>query len=87
MVVADLPPSARPVDGEYMTLEQAAKLAGYNSSSTLRLAAREGRLRTIRISPRVRLTTREWLEEYLAGVRAGKYGRGQPRSGDAPGEG
>ena len=36
-------------------------MAGYNSSGTLRLAAREGRLRTIRSSARVRLTTRHRL--------------------------
>ena len=53
------------VESEYLTLEEAARLAGHASASTLRAAARSGRLKTVKFSPRVQLTTREWLNDYL----------------------
>ena len=72
------------VESDYITLAQAVEIAGYSSKSTLHKAAREGRLKTIRIGPHTYLTTRRWLEEYLAGIRASKSHRGRPRSGDGP---
>ncbi len=50
-------------------------------NTTLRKAAREGRLQVIQPSPRVILTTYAWLEEYDSSV-AEKGGRphGKPRS-------
>jgi hypothetical protein len=53
------------VEDEYLTLEEAARLAGHASASTLRGAARSGRLKTVKFSPRVQLTTREWLNDYI----------------------
>ena len=58
-----MPPPA--VDSEYITLAEAARIAGHSSTSTLRTAARTGRLRTIRLSAHVQFTTRAWLDEYL----------------------
>jgi hypothetical protein len=75
------------VDEEYITLTQAAALAGYNSTSTLQKAAREGRLKTVRVGPRVQVTTRAWLDEYLASLGAGKSRRGRPRGDHAPRDG
>jgi hypothetical protein len=72
------------VEIEYITLAQAAAIAGYKSTSTLHKAAREGRLKTVLIGPYLHFTTREWLDEYLAGIRASKSRRGQPRSGGTP---
>lgn len=71
-------------DDEYITLVQAAKIAGYKSPSTLQKAAREGRLRTIRAGPRVQVTTRAWLDAYLASIHEGMSHRGRPRSGQTP---
>jgi hypothetical protein len=39
------------VESEYLTLEEAARLAGHASASTLRAAARSGRLKTVKFSP------------------------------------
>src|SRR5919199_947037 len=36
------------VESEYLTLEEAARLAGHASASTLRAAARSGRLKTVK---------------------------------------
>lgn len=71
--LADLP------DGEQLTLEQAARLAGYASSSTLRLAMRAGRLEVTKLSPRVIYTTAGALRAYLAAQRTWGYKRGVPR--------
>lgn len=72
-----------------MTLAEAARRAGYRSTSTLRSAAIAGTLRTRRVSERVRLTTQEWLDAYLATLRPGRpgkgYHRGQQRTGQEPG--
>jgi hypothetical protein len=67
--------------GEYITLEQAATLAGYSSGGNLRTAAVQGRLRTIVVTNRLRLTTREWLDAYLATVQEERRGweRGKKR--------
>jgi hypothetical protein len=47
--------------------------------------ATEGRLRTTTLPPfTTRVTTRAWLEEYLASIQQSKSHRGRPRSGDAP---
>jgi len=51
-----------------LTMAQAAALAGYTSPTFLHHAARVGRLRTPRQERSgVRLTTRVWLQEFLAG--------------------
>jgi len=75
---------------EYITIQEAARTAGYASATNLHAAARLGRLRTIKPGPRARLTTRPWLDEYLQALRNGAYDRGQrrgPRKGeDAGGE-
>jgi hypothetical protein len=69
------------VDAEYLTIAQAARIAGYRNPRTLQKAASEGRLRTTTIGPfSPRLTTRAWLEEYLAGVQQSKSRRGRPRA-------
>jgi len=62
--------------GEYITLEQAARLAGYNSAGNLRTAATAGKLKSIRINDHARITTEEWLHEYLGGLDTK---RGRPR--------
>jgi hypothetical protein len=60
---------------------EAARLAGYRSPRTLHKAAREGRLKTMTTGPLgTRVTTRAWLEEYLARIQASKGHRGQPRA-------
>jgi hypothetical protein len=47
--------------------------------------ATEGRLRTTTLPPfTTRVTTRAWLDDYLAGIQQGKSRRGRPRSGDGP---
>ncbi len=60
------------VDGDYITLVEASKLAGLQSSDSLHAAARTGRLKTVTMAagPRtVRRTTRPWLQEYQDGQR------------------
>jgi hypothetical protein len=69
------------VDAEYITLAQAARIAGYRSTTTLHKAVRENRLRTITTGPlNTRVTTREWLNEYLASIRESKSRRGRRRA-------
>lgn len=69
------------VDEEYITVAQAARLAGYRDPRTLQRAASAGRLRTTTLPPfPTRVTTRAWLEDYLAGIRQSKSHRGRPRS-------
>ncbi|HKO24048.1 MAG TPA: hypothetical protein VJY65_04830 [Chloroflexota bacterium] len=69
------------VDTEYITLAQAARIAGYRSTTTLHKAVRENRLRTITTGPlNTRVTTREWLNEYLASIRQNKSRRGRPHA-------
>lgn len=60
---------------EYLTLPAAADLYGYRSDSTLRAAAREGKLRTKRLGPRAIVTTEAWVDEY----HFAQDGRGRPR--------
>jgi hypothetical protein len=50
-----------PNAADLLTLEEAAEEAGYSSPSTLRKAAREGRLKVIRQGARTILTTAEWV--------------------------
>ena len=70
------------MDEEYITIAQAARLAGYRTPRTLQIAAAAGRLKTTTVGPySPRLTTRAWLAEYLAGVQQSKSRRGRPRSG------
>ncbi len=60
------------VDGDYITLAEASKLAGLKRPNPLYTAAQTGRLKTVTtaVGPRpVRLTTRAWLHEYLDGQR------------------
>lgn len=64
-----------------LTMAQAAAIAGYTSPTYLHRAARSGRLRTTRQGRfGVRLTTRAWLEAFLAGrdLRAAAGRRGLP---------
>jgi hypothetical protein len=69
------------VEGEYMTIAQAARTAGYRNPRTLQKAAAEGRLKTTRVGPFSPLvTTRAWLDEYLAGIQQSKSQRGRPRA-------
>lgn len=46
---------------EYLTLPEAAARYGYRSDSTLRTAARTGKLRTKRLGPRAIVTTEAWV--------------------------
>lgn len=58
------------VDGDDLTLAQASRLAGLQTSGALYWAAQTGRLKTVTtmVGPRaVRLTTRVWLHAYLDG--------------------
>ncbi len=72
-LLEQLPPSTP------LTLERAAYLASYRSSSTLRRAAREGRLRVDRHGPRTVLTTAGALLSYLATLHPKGAERGLPR--------
>jgi len=73
-------------DGDYITLIQAAQLAGYSvpkgGSGNLRKAAQDGRLQTIRITSRLRLTTRAWMAAYLASLEHSKGGRPRKKPED-----
>ena len=86
MVVAELAPLDVMEESEFLTLAEAAQEAGYSSTSSLQRAARLGRLKTVRGEPPY-LTTRAWLQEYLASVQAEKGRRGRPRSGGHEGQG
>jgi len=71
----------------FITLAEAAALAGYASAGGLRLAVASGKLRAVKAGKRVNLTRREWLDAYLATLHPGNYRRGQQRKGqDAGGE-
>jgi len=70
---------------EYITLQQAAEIAGYKTTSGLRNAALQGRLQTVKPGPRLHMTTRAWLDAYLATLRPGNYKRGLPKGQDAGG--
>src|SRR5437773_12177770 len=61
--VLEMPVRDPTSDDEYMTLGQAAKIAGYKSQSTLQIAAREGRLRSILLCLPVQLIILVLLEE------------------------
>ena len=63
-----------PNAADLLTLEEAAEDAGYSSPSTLRKAAREGRLKVIRHGVRTILTTAEWVSAY-EDTAYGKGGR------------
>lgn len=86
MVVADCPLRISvDNDQDYITLQEAAKIAGYSSFSTLYAAARNGRLKVRRFGVRTVMTTRPWLAEYQAALKASMaHRRGQPRDGDTP---
>jgi hypothetical protein len=73
---------ARPPNAaDLMTLEEAAEDAGYSSPSTLRKAAREGRLKVIRHGQRTILTTADWVAAYEDAA----YGKGgRPRGYTVP---
>jgi hypothetical protein len=67
---------------EYLTIRQAAERAGYLSTTNLHAAARAGRLKTTVCGPvNTRVTTVEWLEEYLASLRMNTQFRGKPKRG------
>jgi hypothetical protein len=63
-----------PNAADLLTLEEAAEDAGYSSPSTLRKAAREGRLQVIQHGPRTILTTAAWVSAY-EDLTYGKGGR------------
>ncbi len=64
---------------EYITLSEAAHRAGYLSTSALRMAAADKRLKTVRFGPRAIVTTPSWLDEYLANLRFNTQFRGRPK--------
>ncbi len=64
------------MDEEYISTQIAAELAG-TSASALHAAARKGKLTTRQFGALARLTTRAWLDAYLASVKP----RGRPRGG------
>jgi hypothetical protein len=65
-----------PNAGDLISLQEAAAYAGYRSPSTLRKAAREGTLRTVRLGPRAIMTTYDWVSDYEMAI----YGKGgRPR--------
>jgi hypothetical protein len=69
------------VEEEHITIAQAASLAGYRSPRTLHQAAKQGRLKTTTVPPfNIRVTTRTWLDEYLAGIKQSMSHRGRPRA-------
>ncbi len=70
-----------PNSSDLISLQEAAHYGGYRSVSTLRKAARDGRLQVIQPSPRIILTTYAWVEEYDSSVaEKGGRPRGKPRS-------
>jgi len=71
---------------EYITLQQAAERAGYRDAAALRIAARKGKLRTVKPSRTLHMTTQVWLDDYLAHVRPGNYKRGLPKGLAAGGD-
>jgi hypothetical protein len=66
---------------EYITLTEAARRAGYRSKSTLKAAAVQGRLQTVRLGLQL-FTTQAWLDAYLGHRRQGAYRRGEPKISD-----
>jgi hypothetical protein len=71
---ADMP--RLPNASDLISLQEAASYAGYRSVSTLRKAAREGTLRTVKLGPRAIMTTYDWVTDYEMAV----YGKGgRPR--------
>ncbi len=69
-----------PNSSDLISLHEAAQYGGYRSVSTLRKAAREGRLQVIQPSPRVILTTHAWLNAYdMSVAEKGGRPRGHPR--------
>lgn len=69
-----------------MTLREASEKLGYRNHSTLRNAARLGRLHTVRVGMQL-FTTQEWLDAWYGQVRPGNYKRGQPKEQDVGGAG
>jgi len=65
------------MEKEFLSIKEAAALYGFRSTSTLNTAARRGKLRTRDFGPKLRLTTRAWVEEYMAGVKPRAHPRGQ----------
>jgi hypothetical protein len=70
-----------PNAADLLTLDEAAEEAGYSSPSTLRKAARDGRLKVIRRGVRTILTTTAWVLAY-EDTAYGKGGR--PRGYTVP---
>ena len=68
-----------------MTLREASEKLGYRNHSTLRNAARLGRLHTVRVGVQL-FTTQEWLDAWYGQVHPGNYKRGLPKGQDAGGE-
>ncbi len=63
-----------------LTLERAAQLGGFRSTSGLRMAVRRGSLHATKHSERVMLTTAGDLLNYLRSTQVRGTRRGQPRS-------
>lgn len=77
------PPTTSPTDppplpgpDELITIARAARLCGL-APDTLRRAAATGRLTVQQVTPRLNLTTRRWLHDYLQ-ARGGTDGMGRP---------
>jgi len=79
------PTDAAPLPGphELITIADAARLSGL-APATLREAAMSGRLRVQIMTPRMNLTTRRWLHDYLQ-ARGGTAGMGRPPKPLPPG--
>lgn len=72
------------VDTEYFTLAEAARRAGYSSTTTLYAAAKRGTLRTLMGAGKPPyLTSQPWLDDYLATLRFNTQFRGKPKGGDS----
>lgn len=63
----------------YLTIQEAAGRAGYRRASNLHAAGRRGRLKTPTAGPlHTRVTTQEWLDEFLASLCFNTQFRGKP---------
>jgi hypothetical protein len=67
-----------PKKDEFITLKQAADLAGYRSTAGLRRAADDKRLKALKVGPRAWLTTEAWVQEYISSRRPWGKERGRP---------
>jgi hypothetical protein len=61
---------------QLITLQRASELSGV-AAATLANQARSGKLRTVKVTARMRMTTRVWLHQYLM-ARDPRRGRPAP---------